>query len=163
LHTKERVQPRPATAQARARNPDAAQRMEGVASLEAGPTRYGAGTQAQPELWAPAQLERERRQPGRNWGKTSPLRIPPHAGPAGERQDPPRIGPSQNWSKPAQPKAEQGSPGGPLLSRPSQDGLARWRTGPAGIRPPLAQELDIPARKGRIRCLPAHEREFQPG
>jgi hypothetical protein len=36
----------------------------------------------------------------------------------------------------------------------------RW---PSWNWPGLAQELDILAKKGRIRCLPAHEREFRPG
>jgi hypothetical protein len=126
LHSKERVQPRLAAAQARAHNPDVAQRTKGVASLEAGPTCYGAGTQAQPELQAPAQLGRERRRPGRNWGKTGPLGIPPCAGPARERQDPPRTGPSQNWSESAQPGAVAHRPRR-AASKPAQPG---WPSAP---------------------------------
>jgi hypothetical protein len=137
---------------------------------------------------SPAQPGTERRRPGRDSAPRWPSRKASgpatrqprleleRAGPAGSHPAPAQTGavprrPRRAAAKPAQPGSLlrwRTGPGRGKPIRPSRDGLVPAQPGfarrwPSRNWPGLAQELDMPAREGRIHCMPAHEREFRPG
>jgi hypothetical protein len=98
-----------------------------------------------------------------------------HASPAGNGGAPAQLG---YRPAPAQPKMERAGPAAGEV--PAHTEIASRRPKPgframaqAGIDPAAAsagrdwaetaQNLFMPARRGRIRCMPAHEREYRPG